>query len=164
MMLMSTRLLTLLPWESSITSSRVFLQEGIYDELMKKLQVKAKDWVVGDPFHQGPQRGATLLTGGKPVGKKGYYIEPTVFTVVKDDMLIAKDDIFGPVVSLMKFKTIEEGVARANNTKYGLAAGIVTKNIMWLTPSQDQSAQALYGSTATLPSTGTYKSPRNVSQ
>ncbi|XP_004287091.1 PREDICTED: aldehyde dehydrogenase family 2 member C4-like [Fragaria vesca subsp. vesca] len=137
--------------EICVASSRVFVQEGIYDELVKKLQVKAKEWTVGDPFdpkvRQGPQvdkkqfekiltyiehgkrEGATLLTGGKPVGNKGYYIEPTVFTDVKDDMLIAKDEIFGPVMSLMKFKTIEEGIERANNTKYGLAAGIVSKNI-----------------------------------
>ncbi|KAK9947720.1 hypothetical protein M0R45_003332 [Rubus argutus] len=137
--------------EICVASSRVFVQEGIYDEVEKKLKEKAKHWVVGDPFdpnvRQGPQvdktqfekiltyiehgkrEGATLLTGGKPVGKKGYYIEPTVFTDVKDDMLIAKDEIFGPVMSLMKFKTIEEAIQRANNTKYGLAAGIVTKNI-----------------------------------
>ncbi|PRQ46597.1 putative aldehyde dehydrogenase (NAD(P)(+)) [Rosa chinensis] len=137
--------------EICVASSRVFVQEGVYDQLVKKLTEKAKDWVVGDPFdpnvRQGPQvdktqyekiltyiehgkrEGATLLTGGKPVGKKGYYIEPTVFTDVKDDMLIATDEIFGPVMSLMKFKTIEEGIERANKTKYGLAAGIVTKNI-----------------------------------
>ncbi|PRQ45483.1 putative aldehyde dehydrogenase (NAD(P)(+)) [Rosa chinensis] len=54
-------------------------------------------------IEQGKREGETLLTGGKPVGKKGYYIEPTVFTDVKDDMLIAKDEIFGPVMSLMKF-------------------------------------------------------------
>ncbi|KAM5547706.1 aldehyde dehydrogenase family 2 member C4 [Rosa sericea] len=137
--------------ETCVASSRVFVQEGIYDELAKKLEVKAKSWAVGDPFdpnvRQGPQvdkqqyekvltyiehgkrEGATLLTGGKPVGNKGYYIEPTVFTDVEDDMLIAKDEIFGPVMSLMKFKTIEEAIQRANCTKYGLAAGIVTKNI-----------------------------------
>ncbi|XP_050365588.1 aldehyde dehydrogenase family 2 member C4-like [Argentina anserina] len=137
--------------EICVASSRVFVQEGIYDELVKKLKEKAKHWTVGDPFdpnvRQGPQvdkkqfekiltyiehgkrEGATLLTGGKPVGNKGYFIEPTIFTDVKDDMLIATDEIFGPVMSLMKFKTIEEGIERANNTKYGLAAGIVTKNL-----------------------------------
>ncbi|XP_004287088.1 PREDICTED: aldehyde dehydrogenase family 2 member C4-like [Fragaria vesca subsp. vesca] len=137
--------------ETCVASSRVLVQEGIHDELVKKLKEKAKYWTVGDPFdpnvRQGPQvcrqqfervltyiehgkrEGATLLTGGKPVGNKGYYIEPTVFTDVKDDMMIAKDEIFGPVMSVMKFKTIEEAIQRANNTKYGLAAGIVTKNI-----------------------------------
>ncbi|KAF5482050.1 hypothetical protein F2P56_002649 [Juglans regia] len=111
--------------EICVASSRVFVQEGIYDEFVKKLVGKAKDWVVGDPFdpkvNQGPQvdkkqfekilfyidhgkrEGASLLTGGKPVGDKGYYIEPTIFADVKEDMLIVKDEIFGPVMALMKF-------------------------------------------------------------
>ncbi|XP_054807278.1 aldehyde dehydrogenase family 2 member C4-like [Prosopis cineraria] len=137
--------------EVCAAGSRVFVQEGIYEEFEKKLVEKAKAWVVGDPFdpqaQQGPQvdkrqfekilsyieqgkrEGATLLTGGKVAGNKGYYIEPTVFTNVKEDMVIAQDEIFGPVMALMKFKTIEEAIKSANNTKYGLAAGIVTKNI-----------------------------------
>nr|TKS09021.1 aldehyde dehydrogenase family protein [Populus alba] len=112
---------------------------------------RQKDWVVGDPFdprsrlgpqvdkqqfdkilsyiEHGKREGASLLTGGKPVGKKGYFIEPTVFTDVKEEMMIATDEIFGPVMSLMKFKTIDEAIKKANNTKYGLAAGIVTKNL-----------------------------------
>ncbi|KAF2303896.1 hypothetical protein GH714_024173 [Hevea brasiliensis] len=137
--------------EICVASSRVYVQEGIYDEFVKKLAEKAKQWVVGDPFdpntRQGPQvdkqqfdkilsyiehgkrEGATLLIGGKPTGEKGYYIQPTIFTDVKEDMLIAKDEIFGPVMSLMKFKTIDEAIKCANNTRYGLAAGIVTKNL-----------------------------------
>ncbi|XP_041006857.1 aldehyde dehydrogenase family 2 member C4-like [Juglans microcarpa x Juglans regia] len=138
--------------EACVASSRVYVQEGIYDEFVKKLVEKAKAWVVGDPFdpkaQQGPQvdlkqfekilsyiehgkrEGATLLTGGKPVAdQKGYYIEPTIFADVKEEMLIAKDEIFGPVMALAKFKTIEEGIKRANSTRYGLAAGIVTKDL-----------------------------------
>lgn len=137
--------------ELCVASSRIFVQEGIYDEFANKLMEKTKAWVVGDPFdpqtNQGPQidkrqyekilsyiehgkkEGATLLTGGKPWGNKGYYIEPTVFSDVKDDMLIAKEEIFGPVISLMKFKTMEEAIKRANATKYGLAAGIVTNDL-----------------------------------
>ncbi|PON73317.1 Succinylglutamate-semialdehyde dehydrogenase [Parasponia andersonii] len=137
--------------EICVASSRVYVQEGIYDELVKKLVEKAKAWTVGDPFdpqvRQGPQvdkvqfekvlsyiehgkrEGATLLTGGKAIGDKGYYIEPTIFTDVKDDMLILKDEIFGPVMALMKFKTVEEAIKSANNTTYGLAAGILTKNL-----------------------------------
>ncbi|KAJ1437949.1 sulfate anion transporter, conserved site [Sesbania bispinosa] len=137
--------------EACVASSRVFVHEGIYDEFEKKLVEKAKAWIVGDPFdpktQQGPQayrnqfkkilsyiehgkrEGATLLTGGKTVGSKGYYIEPTIFSDVKEDMLIAQDEIFGPVMALMKFKTIDEAIKSANNTKYGLAAGIVTKNL-----------------------------------
>ncbi|MED6167855.1 hypothetical protein PIB30_006503 [Stylosanthes scabra] len=137
--------------EVCVAGSRVYVQEGIYDELEKKLVEKAKAWVVGDPFdpktNQGPQadknqfdkilsyiehgmkEGATLLTGGKSIDTKGYFIEPTIFTNVKEDMRIAQDEIFGPVMALMKFKTIEEAIKSANNTRYGLAAGIVTKNI-----------------------------------
>ncbi|EXB37035.1 Aldehyde dehydrogenase family 2 member C4 [Morus notabilis] len=137
--------------EICVAGSRVFVQEGIYDEFVKKLVEKAKAWPIGDPFdpqvRQGPQidkaqfdkilryiehgmrEGATLLTGGKPAERQGYYIEPTIFTDVKEDMLIVKDEIFGPVMALMKFKTIEEAIKSANNTRYGLAAGIVTKSL-----------------------------------
>ncbi|XP_020242636.1 aldehyde dehydrogenase family 2 member C4-like [Asparagus officinalis] len=137
--------------EVCVSGSRIYVQEGIYDEFVKKIAEKAKSWVVGDPFnptvHQGPQidkvqfervlnyidlgkrEGATLLTGGKPCGEKGYYIEPTIFTDVKEDMKIAQDEIFGPVMSLMKFETIEEAIEKANSTRYGLAAGVLTKDI-----------------------------------
>ncbi|KAG7023572.1 Aldehyde dehydrogenase family 2 member C4 [Cucurbita argyrosperma subsp. argyrosperma] len=137
--------------EICVAGSRVLVQEGIYDEFVKKISEKAKSWVVGDPFdpkvNYGPQvdkkqldkilmyiehgkrEGATLVTGGKRIGEVGYYVEPTIFTDVKEDSLIAQDEIFGPVLSVIKFKTIEEGIRSANNTKYGLAAGIVTNNI-----------------------------------
>ncbi|KAG9459284.1 hypothetical protein H6P81_003792 [Aristolochia fimbriata] len=137
--------------EICVAGSRVYVQEGIYDEFVKKSAEKAKGWVVGDPFdpfvQQGPQvskaqfervltyieqgkkEGACLLTGGKSLGDKGYYIEPTIFTDVKEDMVIGSEEIFGPVMSLMKFKTIDEAIQKANSTRYGLAAGIVTKDI-----------------------------------
>ncbi|OWM66018.1 hypothetical protein CDL15_Pgr015444 [Punica granatum] len=137
--------------EICVAGSRVYVHEGIYDEFVKKLAEKAEAWKLGDPFDpstcQGPQvdkrqfekvlsyidigmkEGATLLTGGKRWGSKGYYIEPTVFVDVKEDMRIATDEIFGPVMSLMKFRTIEEAIERANSSKYGLAAGIVTKDL-----------------------------------
>ncbi|XP_058745036.1 aldehyde dehydrogenase family 2 member C4-like [Vicia villosa] len=137
--------------EVCIAFSRVFVQEGIYDEFEKKVVEKVKHWVVGDPFdpevQQGPQtskvqfdkilsyiehrknEGATLLAGVRKVGNKGYYIEPTIFTNVKDAMLIAQDEIFGPVMTLSKFKTIDEAIKKTNNTEYGLATGIVTQNL-----------------------------------
>jgi coniferyl-aldehyde dehydrogenase len=137
--------------EICVAGTRIYVQEGIYDAFVKKSVEVAKKSVVGDPFnprvHQGPQvdkdqyekvlkyidigkrEGATLLTGGKPCGEKGYYIEPTIFTDVKEDMSIAQEEIFGPVMALMKFKTVEEAIQKANNTRYGLAAGVVTKNI-----------------------------------
>ena len=107
--------------------------------------------IVGDPLdpktEQGPQvsqeqldkilhyvklgekQGATLLTGGERVGDKGFFVEPTIFDNVKDDMAIAKDEIFGPVVSVLPFKGVDEVIDRANNTYYGLAAAIWTKDI-----------------------------------
>ncbi|WVZ22897.1 hypothetical protein V8G54_001441 [Vigna mungo] len=137
--------------EICVGTSRVYVQEGIYDEFEKKSVEKVKAWVVGDPFdpksQQGPQasndqfkkilsyiehgkkEGAKLLTGGNRVGDKGCYIEPTIFSNVKEDMVIAQEEIFGPVMALMKFKTIEEAIKSANNTKYGLAAGIMTNNL-----------------------------------
>lgn len=137
--------------EVCVSSSRILVQEGIYDEIAQKLVEKAKAWVVGDPFdpraQQGPQvdkkqfervlsyiqkgkeEGAELLVGGERHGETGYYISPTIFSDVKDDMQIATDEIFGPVMSLMKFKTVDDAIQRANATRYGLAAGIVTKNL-----------------------------------
>ncbi|CAN6455850.1 unnamed protein product [Victoria cruziana] len=137
--------------EICVAGSRILVQEGIYDEFVKKCVAKTREMVVGDPFDpsvsQGPQvdkkqfekvlsyiehgkrEGATLLTGGKACGDVGYYIEPTIFADVKDDMIIAKEEIFGPVMSLMKFKTIDEAIERANKSQYGLASGIVTNDL-----------------------------------
>ncbi|XP_020590881.1 aldehyde dehydrogenase family 2 member C4-like isoform X2 [Phalaenopsis equestris] len=137
--------------EICVAGSRVYVQEGIYDAFVEKSVEMAKSRVVGDPFnsevHQGPQidkkqfekvlkyieygknEGATLLTGGKTCGDKGYFIEPTIFADVNENMKIGKDEIFGPVLSLMKFKTIEEAIEKANATRYGLAAGIITNNL-----------------------------------
>jgi len=70
-----------------------------------------------------------LQVGGKRIGTKGYFVEPTVFSNVTDDMRIAKEEIFGPVQCILKFKTIDEVIERANRTNYGLAAGVLTKNI-----------------------------------
>jgi acyl-CoA reductase-like NAD-dependent aldehyde dehydrogenase len=77
----------------------------------------------------GKKDGAKLEIGGKRFGSEGYFIEPTVFSNVNDDMRIARDEIFGPVQSILKFRTLEEVIERANNTNYGLAAGVVTNNI-----------------------------------
>lgn len=80
-------------------------------------------------IEKGQHQGAKLCTGGKRVGEKGFYIRPTVFSDVTDDMIIAKEEIFGPVMCILKFKTEEEAVARANSTQYGLGAGIVTESL-----------------------------------
>ncbi|KAG2376563.1 Aldehyde dehydrogenase family 2 member [Vigna angularis] len=131
--------------------SRTFVHERVYDEFVEKARARALKRAVGDPFkvgiEQGPQidseqfqkilkyirsgveSGATLETGGDRFGNSGFYVQPTVFSNVKDDMLIAKDEIFGPVQSILNFKDIDEVIERANNTQYGLAAGVFTKNI-----------------------------------
>lgn len=131
--------------------SRTFVHERVYDEFLEKSKARALRRVVGDPFRkgveQGPQideeqfskvmsyirsgieSGATLEAGGDRFGNKGYYIQPTVFSDVKDDMLIAKDEIFGPVQSILKFKDLNEVIRRANATRYGLAAGVFTSNL-----------------------------------
>lgn len=67
--------------------------------------------------------------GGNRLGEKGYYVAPTIFTEVQDSMKIAKEEIFGPVMQLMKFKTLAEAIERANTTHYGLAAGICSRDV-----------------------------------
>ncbi|KAL4639135.1 hypothetical protein ACB092_03G196000 [Castanea dentata] len=137
--------------ECCAAGSRTFVHERIYDEFVEKAKQRALKRSVGDPFkegtEQGPQidetqfnkilkyiksgveSGATLESGGERLGDKGYYIKPTVFSNVKDDMLIAKDEIFGPVQTILKFKDLNEVIRRANATHYGLAAGIFSQNI-----------------------------------
>ncbi len=131
--------------------SRLFVEEKVRQEFVERLAEKSKERKIGDPLEegteQGPQvsqeqmdkilgycdlgqkQGATLLTGGQRFGKKGFFVEPTIFDNVRDDMAIAKDEIFGPVVSVLPFTSVEEVIARANSTNYGLAAGVWTKDI-----------------------------------
>jgi aldehyde dehydrogenase (NAD+) len=131
--------------------SRLFVEEKIHDAFVEKLVARAKKQRVGDPFDmattQGPQisqeqcdrimgyidigisEGANLLSGGKRVGNKGYFIQPTIFDGVKDNMRIAKEEIFGPVMNILKFKDVDEVIQRGNKTFYGLAAAIWTKDI-----------------------------------
>jgi aldehyde dehydrogenase (NAD+) len=131
--------------------SRVFVEEKIYDQFVEKSGARAEKRTVGDPFdpktEQGPQvdsaqfdkvmdyigsgrkEGAKLVCGGERVGDKGYFIQPTVFADVADDMKIAKEEIFGPVMSIIPFKSVDEVVQRANRTEYGLAAAVWTRDI-----------------------------------
>ncbi|CDW81661.1 betaine-aldehyde dehydrogenase [Stylonychia lemnae] len=80
-------------------------------------------------IESGKQQGAKLLVGGNRHGDKGNFVEATIFADVQDNMKIAREEIFGPVLSIAKFKTIDEVIQRANDTHYGLGAGIQTKNI-----------------------------------
>ena len=131
--------------------SRIFVEQSIHDEFVDKVVRRAKSRKLGDPLDQsttqGPQvdeaqfqkilgyidagkkAGAECVVGGKRHGKKGYYIEPTVFAGVKDEMSIATDEIFGPVMSILPFQSIDEVVTRANATNYGLAAAVWTRDI-----------------------------------
>jgi len=131
--------------------SRTFVEENVYDEFVDKSVARAKKRTVGNPFdrntEQGPQVDqdqfdkvmgyiesgkkdkAKLVAGGNRVGTKGYFIEPTVFSDVQDNMTIAQEEIFGPVMSILKFKSIDEVVDRANKNMYGLAAAVWTKDI-----------------------------------
>ena len=77
----------------------------------------------------GEKQGARLLTGGERVGSQGFFVQPTIFDRVTDDMAISRDEIFGPVVSVLPFQGVDEVVERANNTSYGLAAAVWTKDI-----------------------------------
>ncbi|XP_015254583.1 PREDICTED: aldehyde dehydrogenase, mitochondrial [Cyprinodon variegatus] len=131
--------------------SRLFVQADVYDEFVERSVERAKRRVVGDPFdfktEQGPQvdqeqfnkilgyissgkrEGAKLMCGGGVAADRGYFIQPTVFGDVQDNMTIAREEIFGPVMQILKFKTLEEVITRANDTKYGLAASVFTNDI-----------------------------------
>jgi aldehyde dehydrogenase (NAD+) len=131
--------------------SRVFVEDKVYDQFVEQSTARAKKRTVGDPFaagiEQGPQvdqtqldkvlgyiesgqsEGAKLNCGGGRVGDRGYFVEPTVFSDVQDNMKIAREEIFGPVMSIIRFKGIDEVIDRANKTVYGLAAGVWTKDV-----------------------------------
>jgi aldehyde dehydrogenase (NAD+) len=131
--------------------SRLMVQEGVYDKFVERATARALARKVGNPFQagieQGPQvddtqlnkvlgyiktgidEGANLRAGGSRWGDKGYFIQPTVFSDVTDEMTICKEEIFGPVQVIQKFKTIDEVIDRANRSSYGLAAAVFTSNL-----------------------------------
>jgi len=137
--------------QSCCAGSRVFVEETIYEQFVEKSIVRARSRVVGDPFdprtelgplvdqsqfdtvmryiESGRKEGATLACGGERIGNSGYFMQPTVFAGVQDTMRIAVEEIFGPVMSIMSFKTVDEVIERANQTKYGLAAAVWTRDI-----------------------------------
>lgn len=134
-----------------VAATRQFVHESIYDEFVKRSVELAKKRKVGNPLEleteHGPQidneqftkildliesgkkEGAKLEFGGKRIGDKGYFVEPTVFSNVTDDMRIAREEIFGPVQQILKFRDVDEVIKRANSTNYGLGAGLFTKTL-----------------------------------
>ncbi len=137
--------------EVCCAGSRLFLQESVYDQFMDKLVGQAGKMKVGDPMDPSTQvgalisedhlnkvlryinigkaEGATVRTGGDQPTKRGYFVNPTIFDGVNDSMKIAREEIFGPVLSVIRFKDMDEVVPRANNTFYGLAAAVWTRDV-----------------------------------
>ncbi|MFY9255317.1 MAG: aldehyde dehydrogenase family protein [Fuerstiella sp.] len=131
--------------------SRVFVEDAVHQEFVDRMVGRASQRVLGNPFDsettQGPQvdkeqfdkimgyiqsgksEGATCATGGNRYGNRGFFVQPTVFTDVKDEMKIAKEEIFGPVMSILKFSDMHEVIKRANNSTFGLAAAVWTKDV-----------------------------------
>nr|XP_050048925.1 aldehyde dehydrogenase, mitochondrial-like [Dermacentor andersoni] len=137
--------------EICCAATRAYVHTDVYDQFVAKAVELAKKRVVGDPFDErcaqgaqidetqldrilgyieiGQNEGAKLRCGGRRLGTRGFFVQPTVFADVEDDMTIAREEIFGPVQSIFKFNTIDEVIERANATNYGLAAGVVTKDL-----------------------------------
>lgn len=137
--------------QSCCASSRVYVHERVHDKFVAKLKAIAESKVVGDPFDEksttgaissgavferilgyikaGKAEGAKCVSGGERVGTKGYFVQPTIFVDVRDDMKIAREEILGPVVSILKFTDLEDVIKRANATHYGLAAGIYSNDM-----------------------------------
>ncbi|WP_372886973.1 betaine-aldehyde dehydrogenase [Shimia sp.] len=131
--------------------TRVFVQKGIKEAFLRRLVERIGDAVVGDPMDEavsfgpmvseaqmkivmgyvqkGIDEGATLVCGGKRLDMPGFYVEPTVFADVTDGMTIAREEIFGPVMSVLEFDDETEVVARANATEFGLSAGVFTRDL-----------------------------------
>jgi betaine-aldehyde dehydrogenase len=135
--------------------TRVFVEKGIHAEFISRLRIRAEKMVIGDPLdpathvgaliseehmakvlgyiESGVSQGAELLTGGNRVTRDGldagFFVEPAIFDGCTDDMAIVREEIFGPVMTVLSFETEDEVVARANDTEFGLAAGVFTKDL-----------------------------------
>lgn len=131
--------------------SRVFVQRALYEEVLDALVERANGLTLGNGLEEetemgplisekqlnrvlgyvqkGEEEGAKIVAGGKRAFEKGYFMQPTIFADVTDEMTIAREEIFGPVVAVFPFDTVEEVIERANDSDYGLAAGIWSENI-----------------------------------
>jgi acyl-CoA reductase-like NAD-dependent aldehyde dehydrogenase len=139
--------------EVCAAGSRLVVERSVHDQVVEQLAARAKKLVPGDPFEkgtrlgavvskqqqqtvlgyieQGKAEGAMLVAGGKAatVNGKGHYVEATIFDGVKPEMTIAREEIFGPVLAVLAFDDLEEGIRLANQSMYGLAAGIWTRDL-----------------------------------
>jgi aldehyde dehydrogenase (NAD+) len=139
--------------QTCIAGSRVFAHRSVYDELLDRVSERARSIRIGDPLLDdtelgplafetqrdkvasyvdlGRDEGAKVLTGGRPTdgGLGGYFYEPTILVDVHNDMRVVREEIFGPVMAIMPFDSEEEVVRLANDTDYGLAAGVWTTNL-----------------------------------
>ncbi|MEX0365572.1 MAG: betaine-aldehyde dehydrogenase [Ruegeria sp.] len=131
--------------------TRVFVQKGIKEAFLNRLSERLATAKIGDPLDEdtnfgpmvsenqmnivlgyiakGKAEGALLIHGGERIDGDGFYLQPTVFADVTDDMTIAREEIFGPVMSVLDFETEEEVMARTNDTQFGLAAGVFTNDL-----------------------------------
>ena len=131
--------------------TRVFVHRDIKEAFLARLAERLDNAVIGDPMDpdtsfgpmvserqmqialdyvaKGEAEGARLVYGGKRIERDGFYMQPTVFADVKDDMVIAREEIFGPVMAVLDFEDEAEVMARANATEFGLAAGVFTQNL-----------------------------------
>ncbi len=129
--------------------SRLLVQESVADEVVEKLKRRIDTLRVGDPLDKntdvgalnsqmqydkvtgltqvGAEEGATVWTSSCPLPEKGWFVAPTVFTDATASMRVAREEIFGPVLTTLTFRTPEEALAKANNTPYGLSAGVWTE-------------------------------------
>jgi len=138
--------------EVCAAGSRLFVEDPIHDEFVSKLTDRVKTLKVGDPMDKstrmgpvvskaqmdtvmsyiesGTREGAKLVAGGKRAGSgKGYFVEPTIFDGVTNTMTIAREEIFGPVLSVIPFRSVDDGLAQGNATTYGLAAAVWTRDV-----------------------------------
>lgn len=131
--------------------TRVFVQKGIKEAFLARLSERLAGAKIGDPMDpdtsfgpmvsrrqmdivqgyiaKGIEEGARLVTGGKQLNRDGFFIEPTVFADVTDGMIIAREEIFGPVMAVLDFDSEEDVMRRANATEFGLAAGVFTSDL-----------------------------------
>ncbi|KAH8806125.1 aldehyde dehydrogenase [Xylogone sp. PMI_703] len=136
--------------QNCAAGSRIYVQDGVYNEFVSLFKEQMKKIVIGDPFdshtYQGPQisqvqfdrimgyiksaqdEGGNIEVGGQKFGDEGFFINPTVITNANKDMKVVQEEIFGPVVVISKFHTVEEVIDLGNATQFGLAAGVHSKD------------------------------------